>query len=338
MGYSFKLSPPAFWYDRTARWEPVFLSPFTPITHYLSAHAIRKRIAHPVGIPVLCIGNLTVGGTGKTPIALSLAKTLKDKGEKVHFITRGYKGRLKQSTQVDLNKHSYREVGDEALLLAHIAPCWVGANRHSSATEAHKKGATCLIMDDGFQNTTLSPDFSLLVIDGQAGFGNGHLLPAGPLREPIERGLKRAEGIILIGQPSRELSSILAPYALPTWIAYRKPDPSLSNLHGQKILAFAGIGNPQQFFSILRNAHPASLWCKAFPDHYAYTSHILEKLITQSQKLQAQLVTTAKDACRIPASMHSLIHIVKTDITWEKEEAPLEICHHFLSDRSFVTL
>ncbi|QNT78039.1 tetraacyldisaccharide 4'-kinase [Entomobacter blattae] len=334
------LHPPAFWYNSpslkpsppkafTPGW-PKILAPFTLITRILSAHRLKGRNKSPFPIPVLCCGNLTVGGSGKTPVTIALVQELQKAGKNVHILCRGYGGKLKAATRVDLASHGADLVGDEALLLAQYAPCWMGANRLETAWLAQKAGADCLVMDDGFQNTTLTPTMGLLIINSQRGFGNGYLLPAGPLREPVSAGMARAAGVIFIGPPHQELLRHLPP-SLEYWQAKRKADPALAKLYNRTVVAFSGIGEPEQFFAMIRTAKPAKVITQSFPDHFPFPEKTIRQLYKLAEKNNAILVTTEKDCMKIPPSFRKNLFILSLSLEWENPEAPTLIIKKFLN-------
>lgn len=306
------MRPPAFW-QADGVW-PTLLSPLGAIT----AAATARRVAQAgwrAPVPVIRCGNASVGGSGKTTLALDLGARLAARGMAVAFLTRGYKGQAQDGARVT-TLHTAREVGDEALLLASLAPTYVGADRALSARAAIADGAACLIMDDGLQNPTLIPDLSLLVIDGPAGFGNARLLPAGPLREPIATAAARCQAAVLIGPDDHAIAATLA---LPILHAQLRSDIdiSLGKLH-----AFAGIGRPEKFFASLREAGADLAATTAFADHHIYTPPELDRLLAHADAARATLVTTPKDHVRLPAAAAARIHAIGVSLRWQ---APDEI-------------
>ncbi|HKO07328.1 MAG TPA: tetraacyldisaccharide 4'-kinase, partial [Alphaproteobacteria bacterium] len=240
---------PEFWHHRESS-VAAWLSPLGEL--YDAAGRLRSLLAHPVRLerPVICVGNLTAGGAGKTPVALALAAWLQARGLKPHFLTRGYGGSSPGPLSVDPAKHGFRQVGDEALLLAAQAPTWVARDRPAAARCALANGAELIIMDDGLQNPSLAKDLSLLVVDGGYGFGNGRVMPAGPLRETLERALARVQAVVLIGSDEYRLSGLLEA-RVPLLKAQLVAWESERVLAGKRILAFAGIGRPAKFFATL---------------------------------------------------------------------------------------
>ena len=276
--------------------------------------------AQQVSAPVICIGNVTVGGSGKTPIALDIAERLKLMGMMPHFLTRGYGGRLPGPTKVELNYHTPTDVGDEAFLLTRVAPTWIGADRSATAIMALNSGANVLIMDDGFQNVSLVKDLSLLVFDGGVGRGNKHLLPAGPLREPLDDALSRADGLILLGEDKTSLLSSL-PTSMPKFIANVRPVLKKLELKGRRFLAFAGIGRPEKFFDTLEESGAILAETKTFPDHHPYSLSEITSLKARATTLEAALITTEKDAVRLQPSEKNGIHILTISIHWDDVDA-----------------
>jgi tetraacyldisaccharide 4'-kinase len=266
-------------------------------------------------VPVLCCGNATIGGAGKTTLALDVAARLRDAGTVVHCLSRGYGGRARALRRVHLTD-SALEVGDEPLLLATIAPTWVGADREAAARAAVAAGAEYLIMDDGLQNPGLQKTLSFLVIDGRTGFGNGHLLPAGPLREPIAAAAARCTAAVLIGEDRARATTAL-PRALPVLRAQLIPGTATKALAGQRVLAFAGIASPEKFFATLREAGADLVRQAGFPDHHTYRAEELAALQRHATAERLRLVTTAKDAVRLPHAFRAQVHVADVMLLWE---------------------
>lgn len=286
---------------------------------WLWAIGARMRAAkaprHHANIPVICVGNLSVGGAGKTPIAASLATLLPG----AHFLSTGYGGSAKGPLLVDPARHDHRLVGDEPLLLSEIAPCWVAKDRAAGARAAAEAGARCLIMDDGFQDPSLAKDVCFLVVDGQAGFGNERCLPAGPLREPIRDGLKRANAVILLGHDAHHIRERVAP--VPVLQAWVEPETEAQILVGRKVVAFAGIGRPNKFFHALDKLGANLVEAYAFPDHYPYHPAEIAELQKSAKQHHAFLVTTGKDSVRVPLGLRDQLAVLEMDVVWEDEAA-----------------
>ncbi|ATU72537.1 Tetraacyldisaccharide 4'-kinase [Gluconacetobacter sp. SXCC-1] len=291
---------------------------------YGAATAYRMRGAGwSAPVPVLCCGNIGAGGAGKTPLALDLAQRAIARGRRPAFLSRGYGGRMTQGIRVDPARHTARDVGDEPLLLARIAPCHVGANRARAARQAIAEGADCLIMDDGLQNPTLCPDIALVVVNGRTGFGNGRVLPAGPLREPVPAGLARAQGVVVIGPDEYGVTRWLEP-GLPCFTATLRQDVS-DVPRGRPVIAFAGIAHPARFFDGLARAGIPPVRCVGFADHHPYTPADWQHLRTLATRQDACLVTTLKDAVRLPASWRRQVHTVGLALAWNDAAMPERI-------------
>ncbi len=243
---------------------------------------------------VICVGNLTVGGTGKTPVAMALGRMLTEQGRRVVFLSRGYGGSTSGPLQVDNAAHSAKDVGDEPLLLASIAPTVVARDRAKGAEFADRLGAEIIIMDDGFQNFAVAKDLSLVVVDTNVGYGNRRLVPAGPLREWPNSGLARAHAVVLIGGGDHDLASFAG-----ATLRARIETHECPMLEGRKVLAFSGIGHPEKFFRTLAELGATLVGMQSFPDHHHFTPLEIEELKTRADALGAHLVTTEKDFARL---------------------------------------
>ncbi len=305
---------PEFW-DRdgaTAR----LLDPIGRI--YGLTGTLRRRLITPMraSVPVICIGNLTAGGAGKTPTAIAIAKHLQALGDRPHFLTRGYGGRERGPLRVDPDVHDADTVGDEPLLLARTAVTWVSADRVAGAKAAVAAGASHIVMDDGLQNPHLEQDLRLLVIDGATGFGNRRLLPAGPLREPIHQALARVDAAIVIGKDHAGIDGLL-PMMLPRLPADLVPDGDLDHFRGRRVLAFAGIGRPEKFYATLRELGADIVETRSFADHHCYQPHEIEHLHMRARQFDAACVTTEKDHVRLAPNLGKLV-----------EKLPIRLCFH----------
>jgi tetraacyldisaccharide 4'-kinase len=256
---------------------------------------------------VICVGNATTGGAGKTPTAIALMAHLARRGIAVHSLSRGYGGCLAGPVRVDPDRHRAHEVGDEPLLLARAGPAWIGRDRRRAAVEATAAGARALVLDDGLQDPALAKDLSLLVVNGETGFGNGRVLPAGPLREPLCTAFARAQAVVMVG-PDRAGLGACIPGRLPVLGARLVPVPETPSLVGRSLLAFAGIGRPAKFFSMLTALGAQVVGTRSFPDHRPYRKGEIADLKRRAEALGAQLATTAKDAMRLdPADRADLL-------------------------------
>jgi tetraacyldisaccharide 4'-kinase len=256
------------------------------------------------GAPTICVGNFVAGGAGKTPAALALARMLIGDGRRVAFLSRGYGGAERvEPLLVDAGAHTPAMVGDEPLLLAKLAQCWVGTDRVRSARSAVAAGANALILDDGLQNPGLIKDLSFAVVDGETGFGNGLCVPAGPLRAPVSVQLPFVRALIVLGGGDAAASRIaaLAP-GKPLIRASLEPDAlAAAPLIGREVVAFAGIARPEKFYATLRRVGAQIVATRDFADHHAYTQREVEALIEEAGRRGALLTTTEKDLVRLTA-------------------------------------
>jgi len=295
------------------------LAPFGLL--YDLAGRLHFALTRPVacGVPVVCVGNLTAGGAGKTPVALSLAKHLASRGRAVHFLTRGYGGRAAGPLRVDPARHDAAEVGDEALLLAAAAATWVARDRVAGARRAVEDGAGVLVMDDGFQNPALKKDLSFVVVDGETGFGNGRVMPAGPLRETVARGLSRADAVVVLGPDQHHIGG-LVPEHLPIVRADLAPTGAAQDLAGRRVLAFAGIGRPEKFFATLKGLGAELVETRAFADHHRFRPDELEAVLARAEALEATAVTTEKDVTRLPAAYRDKVNVLPVEVSWQQAD------------------
>jgi tetraacyldisaccharide 4'-kinase len=291
---------PGFWY-RPPSWKSRLLWPVGAL--YGAVAGVRmQREGFDAGIPVLCIGNYHVGGAGKTPLVLALAGMLRELGEIPVVLSRGYGGKLRGPVKVDSNRHTAEDVGDEPLMLARTVPVVVARDRVSGLALARSQAASVILMDDGFQNPAIAKDASLIVIDGDRGLGNGGVIPAGPLRAPLREQLARTDALIVIGEgaAAAAVAADIAARGRPVLSAHlRADDASIAALHGKRVLAFAGIGDPQRFFRTLRASGIHVVRERAFADHHPYSQGEIEALIAEADRDGLTLVTTEKDLARL---------------------------------------
>ncbi|MDA8232479.1 MAG: tetraacyldisaccharide 4'-kinase [Magnetospirillum sp.] len=302
---------PEFW--RRDGMLPRLLSPLSALWAWGAERRLREAEPFRAQVPVICVGNVVAGGAGKTPVVIALVRRLRAKGRDVHVLTRGYGGTEVGPRVVDPIRHDASRVGDEPLLLAAEAPTWVARWRPDGAAAAVAMGADVLVMDDGFQSAALAKDLSLLVVDGGYGFGNGRVMPAGPCREPVARALARADAVVLIGED--EAGVLPLPVPVPVLRARLVPGPEAAALAGRRVFAFAGIGRPEKFFATVRQAGTEVVDARAFADHHPYRAAEIEAMAAEAG--DAVLVTTAKDAVRIPAALCPRVAVLTVSLAWD---------------------
>jgi tetraacyldisaccharide 4'-kinase len=319
---------PPFWW-RAAGIEASLLAPVAAIYGAVTGSRLRRG-GYRAGVPVICIGNPTLGGAGKTPTALALARMLKATGERPVFLSRGYGGRRRGPLVVACDQDRAADVGDEPLLLARAAPTVVARDRVAGAKAAHAAGATVIVMDDGFQNPSLTKDFSVLVIDGRRGLGNSKVFPAGPLRAPLDAQLARADAVVLVGAVGDDAAAARAAAEarkLPLFRARLEPDrEAIAALAGRRVLAFAGIGDPEKMFVTLREAGITVGVTRSFADHYRYTQSDARELCGRAEADSLTLVTTEKDKARLQgeealAELDARVCVLPVGLVLEQEAA-----------------
>ncbi|HUC51706.1 MAG TPA: tetraacyldisaccharide 4'-kinase [Xanthobacteraceae bacterium] len=289
---------PAFW------WQPGTGGLFEPIAAIYGAVAAARmnRRGRRAGVPVICLGNLTVGGAGKTPAALTVAHLLRAAQERPFFLSRGYGGRLAGPLRVNPAIHRATDVGDEPLLLVRLAPAVVARDRVAGAQFAQYAGASVIVMDDGLQNPALAKDLSIIVIDGRRGIGNGRVIPAGPLRAPLGAQLRHAQALLVVGPLEHAAATVkrAEQNGLKIFHARLEPDRAiLAAIGKRKVLAFAGIGNPDKFFTTLTEAGVAVAQRASFDDHHRFTPAQAQDLLARARAANLMLVTTEKDLMRL---------------------------------------
>jgi len=285
---------------------------------YALAGKIRRLFCTPekLSVPVICVGNITAGGAGKTPVALHVGALLKDAGFNAFFLSRGYGGKLSGPVLVDEKIHSAKDVGDEPLLLCRKLPTIVAKDRLAGARCAIEKGADIIVMDDGLQNPSIEKTLSLLVIDGSIGFGNRFLIPAGPLREPVWQAINRVDALIVInpnedrsiGGMKRLFSAITQPV-------------NADFIKDKRWFAFCGIAYPHKFLNTLHNLRAHVLGSQSFVDHHPYTIHEIDTLRKKAALLGAELITTSKDMVRIPEALRTGVHVLHIELLIDNQQA-----------------
>lgn len=307
------MKTPAFWSDKNV--VSTLLLPAAWV--YDALGRLNRRAIRPIAlpVPVICIGNLTAGGAGKTPVALHIGAWCRRQHIQAFFLSRGYGGSLAGPVWVDAKKHTSKEVGDEALLLAQILPTVIAKDRRAGARLALSLGAQAIIMDDGFQNPSLAKTLSLLVVDGFSLFGNNRVIPAGPLRERVGKGIKRADAVLIIHRPGHVPEALKSK---PLLFASVMPNMTPGSLAGKKYVAFCGIANPQKFFGTLSKLGAELMESVSFPDHYAYQPRDMEHLVQKAKKHGVPLITTAKDAVRIPPALRPDVTVLDIRLAFEE--------------------
>ena len=309
------MKAPAFW--RTGGAASVALAPLG----WLYGAATRARLAvgrpYRAPVPVFGVGNLTAGGTGKTPTVVAILSRLAERGIEAHAVTRGHGGTEKGPLRVDPVAHRADAVGDEPLLLSAHAPTWVARDRAAGVRAAVEAGARAVVLDDGHQNPSVAKDLSIVVVDAEAGFGNGRMIPAGPLREPVRTGLARADAVLLIGEGE---------VALPGYdgLVLRgrlRPRFSGISLSGARVFAFCGIGRPEKFFDTVRAAGAVVVDSESFPDHHRYAPRMVERLLARADGQGLMAVTTEKDMVKLPPSVIGSVWPVPVGMVPEDETA-----------------
>lgn len=300
------MQAPTFWYTKPG-WQSTLLAPLGAI--YAAATARRiKQTGYKANVPVICIGNINVGGTGKTPTAIALTERLIVAGHQPHIVSRGYGGALAGPEQVAPDTHQANDVGDEPLLLAAFAPTWVAKDRAAGVQAAEAAGADVILLDDGFQNPAVAKDVSIVVVDAFRGFGNGAVIPAGPLREPVSAGMARADIVLSIGDtPAQDKFRTNWPVDPPHLTGQIHPLLTGMPWQGLPVLAFAGIGHPEKFFQTLEAVGAKIIKTHALSDHEPLTDALMGRLEADAKANNAQLVTTEKDAARLAGVFKSKV-------------------------------
>jgi len=322
---------PGFWHGPSSL-NSHLLKPLAALYGAIAAKRLRRNGLN-AGVPVLCVGNYHVGGAGKTPTVLALAKLLRELGETPVVLSRGYGGKLRGPVRVDPDRHTAADVGDEPLMLAGRLPVVVARKRAEGVPLARAQNASVIVMDDGFQSPAVVKDASLIVIDSERGLGNGQVFPAGPLRAPLHPQLARTDALIIVGSgiAAEAVAAEIAARGKPVLRAHLKPDAAqVAQLRGRRVLAFAGIGDPARFFNTLRASGIDVIRQRAFADHHSYAQDEIEGLIAEARAEALTLVTTEKDMARLRSWGQQ---IVPFPVTLEFDDAAL--LRKFVADQLF---
>ncbi|NTF06562.1 tetraacyldisaccharide 4'-kinase [Agrobacterium rubi] len=290
---------PPFWWEKSG-WQAWALAPFSFVYGKVAGRTMKKAKRASVPVPVICIGNFTVGGAGKTPTAIAIARAALAKGLKPGFLSRGYGGTLDVTTLVDAHHHRSAAVGDEPLLLAREATTVISRKRVEGAKRLVDEGVDLIIMDDGFQSARLTLDYALVVIDTQRGIGNGHLVPGGPVRAPLDEQMRQLTAILKVGdgQAADAIVRTAARAGKPVFVSSIRPRPQ-PDFIGKRVLAYAGIADPNKFYRTVEALGAEVVVKRVFPDHHHFSDEEMRDLLDVSRKSDLLLVTTAKDAVRL---------------------------------------
>tara|TARA_A100001388_G_scaffold203526_1_gene154534 strand:- start:505 stop:1506 length:1002 start_codon:yes stop_codon:yes gene_type:complete len=313
------IKTPHFWTE--LNWQSVILFPVSYIWRF--GHYAQQKILNTkeTEIPVICVGNLTVGGSGKTPVVITLCRFLSGIGKSTSILTRGFGGKEKGPIFVSTNLHQSLDVGDEPLMMAHSLDVCVSRNRPLGANHIlDKKKYDCIVMDDGLQNPTLKKDLNIAVFDGKFGIGNGFLLPAGPMRQKLEVGIQNIDLVIFNGKDETGLGQKIPPH-IPIFTGELQPDEEIvEKMKNRRVYGFAGIGNPSRFFKTLNNIGADLVGEAHFADHHPYTDADLTQLYEEAMQSGAELVTTQKDWMRLPTDWRDRVLTVPVRIHFSADD------------------
>ena len=317
----FKLGYPSFWRKDNNLIEKICILILLPFSFlYFLISIINKKIkkTNKIGIPVICVGNINTGGSGKTPFVIYLANLLKKRKINAHIVSRGYLGKSNDTIKINVKKHSYKDVGDEALLLAKETTTWVSKNKFEGTLMATLNGADVVILDDGLQNYSIHQNLKIMIVDGRFGFGNQFLLPSGPLRETISSGIKKSDMLIIFNKDENDIEKKIKNKI--TIIHANSKIKNFSQLKNKKIVGFSGIGRSEKFHSSLKDQKLNIINFFPYPDHYSYNKKEINNLINYAKKNNAVLVSTLKDKQRINFDQRKKISFLDLEIEIKKEK------------------
>jgi tetraacyldisaccharide 4'-kinase len=328
-------SPP-FWWEKPD-WRAFALSPLSFTYGFVASRRMHTAKREKIAAPVLCVGNFTVGGTGKTPVAIALARQARRMQLKPGILSRGHGGGFSSPHLVDPSHDSAKHVGDEPLLLAEHAPVAVTPNRAAGAQLLiDRHGCDFLIMDDGFQSARIHIDYALVVVDARYGLGNGRVIPAGPLRARVVDQLVYTSSLLKMGEGTAADRVIrqAARAGKPIYEARTRPRGRKA-FAGKRFLAFAGIGHPDKFFDTVTGTGAVVVLSRAFPDHHVYGEDELAELLKTARDNEIRLITTAKDAARLrhgaaSAEFLEMLDILEIDAVFEQDYAPTRVINETL--------
>jgi tetraacyldisaccharide 4'-kinase len=312
------LKTPNFWFKKDSFLVSTLI-PFSKLYRFFSTLIYKKTKPVHIHTPLICVGNASLGGGGKTPAALAIGKILENLKFKHGFLTRGYKGETKGPFRVNALYHTAKQMGDEALILAKNSITYVAKDRLKGAQKMDQLKLDAIVMDDGYQNPKLKKDISFLVIDGQIGFGNEHIFPAGPLRESAEEALKKATSVIVVGKPSEQISKFIETVSVPVFKA------SIQSFFPKEIdkttslIAFSGLAYPKKFFSSLEDNGYNIIKKISFADHHLFTEKDFSSLREKARSLGAKLITTEKDYVRLTKMQRKYVNYVPIELCWDNE-------------------
>ncbi len=324
------IKTPKFWFKNKNEINPLLytLKPLSKLWEFVIKFRLKNGLWEKMPIPVICVGNITVGGSGKTPVTMSLQKLLEEMGIKACVVSRGYGGRIHHPYYVTKND-TYDKVGDEPLILSKNGAIIVSKNKKAGIIKAYNDGFDIVILDDGFQNSKIKKDLSLVVVDSKILFGNEFIFPLGPLREPIKSGLSRADAIILINYDpeviNSEIGKLKKEYKVQFLDGFLNEKKVLKNKPNKKVLAFSGIAFPEKFYNSLQRLKYNIIKTKVFPDHYPFTNNDMLKLKKLAENNSLQLITTEKDMVRIPKVFHKFIDQIQIEFKFRNSEKIKEL-------------